>query len=274
MRALGFSVQDSHINASLSVKISGSDTSDLKVTISRDNGNSIEIPYSDWVINEKMNGFYGPRFESSYGTFNLYTSTINGNVISSPETALLSFIGSLDTLTTNGTISPIGALFSKESVPNGTTVDTTLPPHSSTSTITEIGANRTPNQVFIQSGCDTMDGIILEIDKMSTRSLGINDLNVSTLKGADKVIAIMDSALEKLSMNRSKIGAQQNRLEHTIANEDNTIENTTASESRIRDTDMAEEMVNYSMNNILSQAGQAMIAQANQSTQGILSLLQ
>ena len=73
---------------------------------------------------------------------------------------------------------------------------------------------------------------------------------------------------------RSSLGAVQNRLEHTIANVDNVVENTTSAESRIRDTDMAEEMVEYSKNNILSQAGQSMLTQANQQTQGVLSLLQ
>ena len=81
-------------------------------------------------------------------------------------------------------------------------------------------------------------------------------------------------AIQLVSDQRSKLGAVQNRLEHTIDNLDNVVENTTAAESRIRDTDMAEEMVNYSKNNILAQAGQSMLAQANQSTQGVLSLLQ
>ena len=84
--------------------------------------------------------------------------------------------------------------------------------------------------------------------------------------------AIAD-AISKVSAQRSALGAVQNRLEHTIDNLDNVVENTTAAESRIRDTDMAEEMVEYSKNNILAQAGQSMLAQANQSTQGILSLL-
>ena len=84
----------------------------------------------------------------------------------------------------------------------------------------------------------------------------------------------LESALAKLSANRSKIGAQQNRLEHTINNENNIIENTTAAESRIRDADMAESMVNFSKEKILEQVGQSLLAQANQSTQGVLSLLQ
>ena len=81
-------------------------------------------------------------------------------------------------------------------------------------------------------------------------------------------------AISYVSAMRSKLGALQNRLEHTIANLDNISENTSSAESRIRDTDMAEEMVEYSKNNILAQAGQSMLAQANQSTQGVLSLLQ
>ena len=87
-------------------------------------------------------------------------------------------------------------------------------------------------------------------------------------------LASISSAIEKVSKQRSTFGAMQNRLEHTIDNLDNVVENVTAAESRIRDTDMADEMVRYSKNNILTQAGQSMLAQANQSTQGVLSLLQ
>ena len=81
-------------------------------------------------------------------------------------------------------------------------------------------------------------------------------------------------SIQKVSDQRSALGAVQNRLEHTIDNLDNVVENTTSAESRIRDTDMAEEMVAYSKNNILQQAGQSMLAQANQANQGVLSLLQ
>ena len=84
----------------------------------------------------------------------------------------------------------------------------------------------------------------------------------------------IQAAIDKVSTQRSKLGALQNRLEHTINNLDTTAENTQAAESRVRDTDMASEMVQYSKNNILTQAGQSMLAQANQQTQGVLSLLQ
>ena len=123
------------------------------------------------------------------------------------------------------------------------------------------------------------------IEEMNSKYLGIHGLDVV---GQDKdgnkiddggiaatyaIDAIAD-AVAKVSAQRSALGAVQNRLEHTINNVDNVVENTTAAESRIRDTDMADEMVTYSKNNILAQAGQSMLAQANQSTQGVLSLLQ
>ena len=96
----------------------------------------------------------------------------------------------------------------------------------------------------------------------------------STQAAAKSLIGKVSTAIEDISKMRSDFGAIQNRLEHTIDNLDNVVENVTASESRIRDTDMADEMVKYSKNNILTQAGQSMLAQANQSTQGVLSLLQ
>ena len=104
---------------------------------------------------------------------------------------------------------------------------------------------------------------------------GITDItSFDSTDGAKTLLANVSTAIEKISSARSTFGAMQNRLEHTIDNLDNVVENVTAAESRIRDTDMADEMVKYSKNNILTQAGQSMLAQANQSTQGVLSLLQ
>lgn len=102
----------------------------------------------------------------------------------------------------------------------------------------------------------------------------IDALTIGTATNAQSAITTVQSSIEKLSTLRSKLGAVQNRLEHTVANLDNISENTQSAESRIRDTDMAEEMVQYSKNNILQQAGQSMLAQANQANQGVLSLLQ
>ena len=132
-------------------------------------------------------------------------------------------------------------------------------------------------QIGLHVGADA-DGsnkITFAINSMNSAGLGIKGLNVVDETGAKATYAIdsIADALTKVSEQRSTLGAIQNRLEHTIANLDNVVENTTSAESEIRDTDMAEEMVEYTKNNILSQAGQAMLAQANQATQGVLSLL-
>ena len=114
----------------------------------------------------------------------------------------------------------------------------------------------------------------ISIGKMNASNLGVSaKISVSSNATAGTSMSIIQAAITKVSTERSKLGALQNRLEHTINNLDTTSENTQAAESRIRDTDMASEMVEYSKNNILSQAGQSMLAQANQSTQGVLSLL-
>jgi len=117
--------------------------------------------------------------------------------------------------------------------------------------------------------------ISIELDSMSASTLGIKDVKVTGNDDTNALNAIetIAAALSKVTQQRSGLGAIQNRLEHTISNLDNIVENTTSAESQIRDTDMATEMVNYSKNNILAQAGQSMLAQANQSNQGVLSLL-
>ena len=118
--------------------------------------------------------------------------------------------------------------------------------------------------------------IEVKIDSMSAASLGVDGIKVDGANDSNALNAIdtIKEAIQKVSTQRSALGAAQNRLEHTINNLDNVVENTTSAESQIRDTDMATEMVKYSNNNILAQAGQAMLAQANQSNQGVLSLLQ
>ena len=116
--------------------------------------------------------------------------------------------------------------------------------------------------------------IKITIKKMNSSSIGIADSSmVKTSSKARTAIDKIKTALESVSTQRSALGAIQNRLEHTIKNLDNVAENTQSAESLIRDTDMAAEMVKYSNNNILAQAGQSMLAQANQSKQGVLSLL-
>ena len=126
-------------------------------------------------------------------------------------------------------------------------------------------------------GADGTDNnkININIDAMTAKSLGINGLKVSGRDGtnATKAIDIINASIRTVSRQRSALGAVQNRLEHTIKNLDNVVENTQSAEAAIRDTDMAAEMVKYSNTTILAQMAQSMLAQANQSNQGVLSIL-
>lgn len=132
------------------------------------------------------------------------------------------------------------------------------------------------NEKTLQVGANQGQVITIAISALtSTVGAALGDtVKVDTASAAQSSITIIQNSITNLSALRSKLGALQNRLEHTVANLDNISENTQSAESRIRDTDMAEEMVQYSKNNILQQAGQSMLAQANQANQGVLSLLQ
>ncbi len=143
-------------------------------------------------------------------------------------------------------------------------------------TVTVNAATKVDNLDFnLHVGADSSNTnkIGVSIASMSADGLGISGVSVSSEKNATNAIDVIADAIQKVSKQRSDLGAVQNRLEHTINNLDNVVENTTSAESRIRDTDMAEQMVKYSNLNILGQAGQSMLAQANQSNQGVLSLL-
>ncbi len=127
-------------------------------------------------------------------------------------------------------------------------------------------------QVGAENSADNT--ITMNISAMSASGLGVSQVTCSTQAGAKAAITTVKNAIKSLNEQRADLGAVQNRLEHTIANLDNVVENTTAAESQIRDTDMASQMVKYSNNQILAQAGQAMLAQSNQANQGVLSLIQ
>ena len=140
---------------------------------------------------------------------------------------------------------------------------------------TIVAAGALTFDLHVGADADMTNKISIDVEAMSTANLGIKGLEIDGKDGVNATYAIdaIAEAIKTVSAQRSALGAVQNRLEHTIDNLDNVVENTTAAESRIRDTDMAEEMVEYSKNNILAQAGQSMLAQANQATQGVLSLL-
>ena len=125
----------------------------------------------------------------------------------------------------------------------------------------------------LQIGANAGQTITINIGSMKTSALGVSGLSISAQSSAEAAITTVDAAITKVSTQRSKLGAVQNRLEHTINNLNTSSENLTAAESRIRDVDMAKEMMNFSKNNILQQAAQSMLAQANQQPQGVLQLL-
>ena len=126
----------------------------------------------------------------------------------------------------------------------------------------------------LQVGALSGQKIAISVGAMDAGTLSVNTLCVSSFAKSGEAMNKIQAAIDKVSTQRSALGAVQNRLEHTIKNLDTTSENTSSAESRIRDTDMAKEMVTYSKNNILMQAGQSMLAQANQQNQGVLSLIQ
>ena len=128
--------------------------------------------------------------------------------------------------------------------------------------------------VSFQVGASAGQKISLTLSSASTGNLGIDTLSMSTATAASTAMALVDSAINKISTMRANLGAVQNRLEHTITATDNTSENLSSAESRIRDTDMAEEYMNYSSQNVLVQAAQSMLSQANSSSQNVLQLLQ
>ena len=130
------------------------------------------------------------------------------------------------------------------------------------------------NALKFHVGANAGQNIKVKLNDMQAAALQVNNVDISEQDKADQAITTIEKAIQEVSKERSNLGAYQNRLEHTIANLDNTAENLQAAESRIRDVDMASQMVDYSKDVILQQAAQAMLAQANQQTQGVLALLQ
>ena len=134
-------------------------------------------------------------------------------------------------------------------------------------------AEKVEDGVILQVGANKNQTIGVSVDNMRSRELGLGGVSVATAADAQDAIQLIDDAVSRVSAQRADLGATQNRLEHTIASTDNTAENLQASESRIRDVDMAKEMMNLTRLNVLQQASQAMLAQANQAPQNVLSIL-
>lgn len=171
------------------------------------------------------------------------------------------------TMTTGGTGTPSGA----GRTPANPGAPTT--PASPSGNWGSVAAVKSRGGLKLQIGADADNRMTIFIEAMNARNIGIHEVDVTTQDNATRAIDMVSFAIEQVSRQRSALGAYQNRLEHTVRNLDNVVENTTDAESRIRDTDMAEEMVTYTNRQLLMQAGQSMLAQANQANQGVLSLI-
>ena len=241
----------------------------------------------------KYNGNEVTRFSTSY---NAVTGIDDANVTLVKATAAYNMVATeLKAASSVGATDGAAKVVDKdESNENGGTnsvwevsqISKTIGGETKPTTVTSISFTLTKGYVNIQNaltlnlhvGADAAmtNKINVTIEAMNSKSIGINGINVSdaTGKAATYAIDAIADAIQRVSAQRAELGAIQNRLEHSIKNLDNVVENTEAAESRIRDTDMADQMVEYSKNNILQQAGQSMLAQANQATQGVMNLLQ
>lgn len=194
--------------------------------------------------------------------------TVDRNYIQSEVDNLTSEINRVASTTTFNEQNLLDGTFTNKMLQVGSEGNTTANPHNGQEI--NININKMDFGTITATSTDFSTGI----KNGSAVTAGNTELKVTTAALAKSSINVVKNALQNVSTMRSNLGAIQNRLEHTIKNLDNVVENTTSAESAIRDTDMATEMVKYSNNNILAQAGQSMLAQANQSNQGVLSLLQ
>jgi len=208
---------------------------------------------------------------SIYGTLSAAHLTVGGTGIKIKKEAFMEGL-SVGASTSNGSADVSISMTGITNLKAGDVITITLG-----EAVTTQSATTGKDALRLQVGANAGQEVALGINDMGTDALKIskegNALDVSNQTGASLAIEAYDMAIQKVSTERAKLGATQNRLEHTIANLDTSSENLQSAESSLRDTDMAEEMTKYSKNNILMQAGQSMLAQANQSTQGVLSLL-
>ncbi len=209
-------------------------------------------------------------FDTDGGTIGVVTNASNGNV-----TVNLDSAKSYTADEINSMLKEAGAEYTVEY--KGTLAASALNTSGTTGAHTlSGGAGVTSDEITFQIGANGSadQQVGLKVGDMSAKGLAISDISVETQDDANAAIALIDNAINSVSGTRADLGALQNRLEHTVNNLGVTSENLTAAESRIRDVDMAKEMMEYTKNNILSQAAQAMLAQANQQPQGVLQLLQ
>lgn len=268
--AVTSAVNNANTNTALAVSTAGT----LMVGLNDKDGNSLGLASGDTLeISYVVNGTTTTNTYTVTATSSI-AQAIVGNVTGS--TAAYGATTASGIVLTSGTAGTIGSI-------NGLTITV-----KDSNGVVKAGATNALSSFFetaaakdirsdgsatFQIGANTNQNMNLSIEKMDTAALGTKDLKVGNQGQANVAIKVLDTATQKVSTERSKLGAVQNRLEHTINNLGTSSENLTAAESRVRDVDMAKEMMEFTKNNILSQAAQAMLAQANQQPQGVLQLL-
>lgn len=287
---LTYSTATTNLNTAFSKNVAGGNSDSTGVVAATGTLTvSFEAPANNGAINNTNTSYEGKNIKVGDTTYILVNSTkktndgdaaakmnVNDTVAKLNETANTKAFSSMDEL-----LASIKDSFSEDIKSISTYIDSTNgkgPGNASVKLKVETFADLNDAvDLSLQVGSDSSSDnkINMNVSMMSARGLGVNGLKVNgdTADNATKAIDTIASALQKVSQQRSSLGSIQNRLEHTINNLDNVVENTTSAESQIRDTDMATEMVKYSNNNILAQAGQAMLAQSNQANQGVLGLL-
>jgi len=261
-----------------SVTTSATAAADLLTSLKDSDGNSFGLTNGDTItINGDVNGT-----AITAGTLAVGAATTMADLTGAIATAFGTSVSSVALDTTTGAITVTGADGTASSISNVklTAADATGTARTSFnnafSNMAETQAaqdNHTDSSLTFQIGANQNQTMAVDINKMDTEALSLSSVDVSTQQGAENAITVVDNAINKVSTERAKLGAYQNRLDHTINNLTTTSENMTSAESRIRDVDMASEMANYQKNSVLQQAAQAMLAQANQQPQQVLSLL-
>ncbi|MDT9720509.1 flagellin [Paenibacillus sp. ClWae2A] len=271
-KAVNSAVANVNVNTSLTVSAAGGLTTGAKATDLLDkNGNDLGIVNGDIVTVSyvKDGTTFTKDLKASVAT--LATLGVGTAAITSAGSAVS---GALKiTSSVAGTAGAINGLTISVKDKDGNVKTAATNALSSFTEQTAATNKRTDGTATFQIGANTGQTMNLSIEDMGTSALGVKGLQVSTQSQATVAIKVIDVATQKVSSERSKLGAIQNRLEHTINNLGTASENLTAAESRIRDVDMAKEMMQQTKNNILAQASQAMLAQANQQPQGVLQLL-
>ena len=272
----GVATAVANINTNTAVKTAtASVATDALTTLKDSNGNSLGITATDTITVSYVKDGNTVENKFTVGTFTTAALGTTDGTNDDTNTAL--------TVDTNGNLAIAASGTGYDGAINGLTItvkdsngNVRAAATNALSSFTETTAAekvRTDGQATFHIGANTGQNIQLSIENMGTAALGVKDLKVGNQGQANVAIKVLDEATKKVSAERSKLGAIQNRLEHTIKNLDTSSENLQASESRIRDVDMAKEMMNFTKNNILQQAAQAMLAQANQQPQGVLQLL-